>query len=152
MIKVERTNSQNRDFQQLIVLLDKELNERNGIDQEFYDQFNKVDSIKNVLVLYEDDFPVACGAYKTFNEYTVEIKRMYVVKSKRNRGFAKTILSELEQWAEENNFFRTILETGKMQTEALHLYQKNGYNIIPNYGQYAGIENSVCFEKKLNSF
>jgi hypothetical protein len=41
------------------------------------------------------------------------------------------------------------LETGKKQPEAIQLYQKSGYHIIPNYGQYAGIENSVCFEKQV---
>jgi len=39
------------------------------------------------------------------------------------------------------------LETGKKQPEAIALYKKNGYKLIPNYGQYAEIENSVCFEK-----
>jgi putative acetyltransferase len=31
----------------------------------------------------------------------------------------------------------------------MQLYPKNGYQLIPNYGQYIGIENSVCFEKWL---
>ena len=44
---------------------------------------------------------------------------------------------------------KCILETGKRQPEAIELYKKNGYRIIPNYGQYAGIENSVCFEKEV---
>ena len=35
----------------------------------------------------------------------------------------------------------------KYQPETIVLYKKNGYNIIPNYGQYIGVENSVCFEK-----
>jgi len=38
-----------------------------------------------------------------------------------------------------------------MQLEELKiaLYEKNGYRRIANYGQYAGIENSICFEKIL---
>ena len=35
------------------------------------------------------------------------------------------------------------------QPEAIALYKKCGYTIIPNYGQYENIANSVCFEKEL---
>ena len=48
-----------------------------------------------------------------------------------------------------NTVIKCILETGKRQAEAIRLYKKSGYDIIPNYGQYAGIENSVCFKKDL---
>ena len=48
------------------------------------------------------------------------------------------------------NYKKTVLETGLKQPEAIALYKKNGYTVIPNYGQYAGVENSVCFEKMLN--
>jgi putative acetyltransferase len=40
-------------------------------------------------------------------------------------------------------------ETGKRQPEAIALYEKQGYQRISNYGQYIGVENSVCFEKVL---
>jgi hypothetical protein len=59
------------------------------------------------------------------------------------------ILRELEQWAVELRFETCILETGTRQIEALKLYPKNGYKVVDNYGQYAGIENSVCFGKSL---
>jgi len=53
----------------------------------------------------------------------------------------------LERWAAELSYEKCILETGKKQPEAIALYKKNGYKLIPNYGQYAEIENSLCFEK-----
>jgi putative acetyltransferase len=56
---------------------------------------------------------------------------------------------ELEAWAAELSYEKCVLETGKKQVEAIGLYQKNGYQKIPNYGQYIGVENSLCFEKKL---
>ena len=55
----------------------------------------------------------------------------------------------LEKWARELSCTRCILETGKRQPEAIGLYKRNGYRLIPNYGQYAAVENSVCFEKEL---
>lgn len=59
------------------------------------------------------------------------------------------ILAELEGWAAELSFRKCILETGKKQPEAIELYKSNEYQLIANYGQYIGVENSVCFEKKI---
>jgi GNAT superfamily N-acetyltransferase len=75
---------------------------------------------------------------------------MYTLPGKRGRGIASRILNELEKWAAELSYNKCILETGNRQPEAIMLYQKNGYNRIPNYGQYQGIENSVCFEKEIS--
>ena len=80
----------------------------------------------------------------------MEVKRMYVLPESRGTGVASEILSALEDWAAESGYEKCILETGKKQPEAIGLYKKSGYEMIPNYGQYAGIENSICFEKQLN--
>ena len=44
-----------------------------------------------------------------------------------------------------------ILETGKRQKEAVQFYKKNKYTIIPNFGQYKNVENSICFIKQLRN-
>jgi len=77
----------------------------------------------------------------------MEVKRMFTLPESRGQGLATTVLGELETWAAELGFERCVLETGKRQPEAIAFYKKHGYEIIPNYGQYAGIDNSVCFEK-----
>lgn len=105
--------------------------------------------INHVIVAYENDKPVSCGAIKEFSPRVMEVKRMYTLPEYRSKGIATTILTELEKWAGEMAFEKCILETGKAQPEAIALYTKNGYSIITNYGQYAGIENSVCFEKNI---
>ena len=79
----------------------------------------------------------------------MEVKRMYTLPGYRGKGYASKILAELENWAAEMSYGKCVLETGKKQPEAIQLYTRNNYTIIPNYGQYAGIENSVCFEKIL---
>ncbi len=79
----------------------------------------------------------------------MEVKRMYTSPESRGKGIASAVLKELEKWAAELSYKKCLLETGKKQPEAIALYLKSSYNIIPNYGQYAGVENSVCFEKKL---
>jgi putative acetyltransferase len=149
MIQIIRTNSENKDFIELVKHLDIELAERDGEDHPYYAQFNKIDKIKFVVIAYKNEKPVGCGAIKQYEPRTMEIKRMYVLPENRGRGIANKILSELEIWATELAFKKCILETGKKQPEAIRLYQKNGYNLIQNYGQYAQVENSVCFEKEM---
>ena len=149
MIQTIRTDSENRDFIELVKNLDADLAERDGDDHPFYAQFNKIDKIKFVIVAYENEKPLGCGAIKEYGTNTAEIKRMYVSPENRGKGIASIILSELENWAIELSFTKCILETGKRQSEAIRLYTKNGYQLIPNYGQYANVENSLCFEKEL---
>lgn len=149
MTTIIRTDSANSDFIELVKLLDADLAKRDGKDHSFYAQFNKIDKIKNAIVLYDDDKPVGCGAMKEYLPRVMEIKRMYTLPESRGHGIAGKILSELETWAKELSYKKCVLETGKKQPEAIGLYTRHGYTIIPNYGQYEGIENSVCFEKIL---
>lgn len=148
-MKTIRTTSENPDFQNLVKQLDKYLAVMDGDEHGFYDQFNKIDMMKNCVVIFDNDEAVACGAIKELDSKSMEVKRMFTLPEKRGKGLASAILKELEVWTKELGYEKTVLETGKRQTEAVALYQKCGYKIIPNYGQYIGIENSVCFEKEL---
>lgn len=149
MIRLFRTDSGNMDFIRLVKELDADLAERDGEEHSFYSQFNKVDLIRHVVIAYQNNMAISCGAIKEYDPKTMEVKRMFTSPENRGKGFAGIILHELENWAREMNFEKCILETGKRQEEAIRLYKKSGYDIMPNYGQYAGIENSVCFKKDL---
>lgn len=144
---IKRTDAQDVDFQKLVKWLDRELAVRDGDDHDFYDQFNKIDSIKYAVVLYVDETPVACGAIKAYDGQTMEIKRMYTAEAYRGKGLATAVLTELIAWAQELGAHKCILETGIRQPEAIGLYEKNGFTAIPNYGQYADVADSRCFEK-----
>ena len=143
------TDSSNNHFKELVKLLDADLTIRDGGDHVFYAQFNKIDMIQHVIVAYENEAPVGCGAFKKYDDTSAEVKRMYVLPQHRNKGIAASVLLQLEQWAKEEGFTTTVLETGMKQPEAIRLYEKSSYKRIPNYGQYAGIENSVCMKKEL---
>jgi RimJ/RimL family protein N-acetyltransferase len=147
--QILRTTSENLDFTNLVQLLDADLKIRDGEEHEFYAQINKTAILKNVIVFYEKDIAVGCGAYREIDTKTLEIKRMFVLPEYRGKGIASKILCELELWALELNFTKTILETGINQPEAIALYKKSGYSITENYGQYIGMENSVCMQKIL---
>ncbi len=149
-MEILRTDSLHPDFITLVELLDADLATRDGEDNAFYAQFNKINMLKNCVVVFEDKLAVGCGAFKPFEQkISVEVKRMYVRESDRSKGIASLILQELEKWATELGYIKTVLETGKRQPEAIALYTKCGYQITENYGQYKGLQNSVCFSKLL---
>lgn len=152
MITVVRTNSQHQDFLGLVNLLDQELQQVNGEEHAFFNQFNQVDAIRHVVVAYVDGRPVACGAMKMYDDSTMEIKRMYTVPAVRGRKIAALVLGELEDWAAELGYRRCILETSILLPPAVKLYSRQGYQQIDNYGQYKESANSVCFEKWLEGY
>lgn len=149
MMRLVRTDSKNPDFIKLVKLLDQDLKIRDGEDHAFYNQFNKVDNINHVVLAYTEDIPVGCGAIKEYAAPVWEVKRMFVQPDKRGRGIASAVLQELEYWAKDIHCEKLVLETGLAQPEAIALYEKRRYQRMPNYGQYAGVENSVCMFNSL---
>lgn len=149
MLTLIKTTSDHSDFQTLVRALDEDLAIRDGKEHAFYAQFNGLASLNHVVVSYDKDQAVGCGAFKRHDESTVEIKRMYTRPEVRGKGIASKILNELETWAKQEHYEMAILETGIRQPEAIALYHKCGYIQIPNYGQYEGVKNSLCFQKQL---
>ena len=150
MISFLRTNSDNTAFRELVTLLDEDLHQRDGQEHAFYAQFNKIANIRHAIVCFNGQDAVGCGAFKAYDENTVEIKRMFVKPAYRGQGIGLQILKELEKWAAELQYTAAVLETGKRQPEAIRLYQKAGYALIKNFGQYENVENSVCMRKPIS--
>lgn len=144
-----RTTSENNDFRKMVYALDEDLNQRNGDIQRQYDQYNKIDKIKHAIVIYVGEKPVGCGCFKRYDDETVEMKRMFVLPEMRGKRLAAKLLQELETWALEEDFTKAVLETGLRQVEAQRLYSVAGYSRTENYGQYVGMEDSICYRKKL---
>jgi len=144
-----RTTSDHPDFRAMVNALDEDLNLRNGDIQRQYDQYNKIDQIKHAIVIYLEDKPVGCGCFKRFNDHTVEMKRMFVLPELRGKQLAARMLQELEKWAAEEGNTTAVLETGRRQVEAQRLYSLAGYFRTENYGQYIGMEDSLCYRKEL---
>ncbi|MCL9804876.1 GNAT family N-acetyltransferase [Flavobacterium amniphilum] len=146
-MKLIRTTSDNPDFKTLSALFDEYLVDIDGEEREFFAFYNNV-QLDHVLVVYENEEAVGCGAFKKFNDSTAEIKRMFVHPDQRGKGIARLILEELENWAKDFGYHNYILETSPKLESAIALYKKTGYHLIPNYGQYIGVENSICMKKE----
>ena len=74
---------------------------------------------------------------------------MFILPSFRGLGIGSSIVRELESWGSELRYKYAVLETGKKQPEAIAMYQKLGYLITENFGQYAAQEHSVCMKREL---
>ena len=148
-VKIVKTTSENPDFVNLISALDKSLWERYPELKSDYWGNNILEINPNVVILYLEDKPVACGCFKKYDKNTIEIKRMFVSPDVRGIGLAQTILLELEAWAHDLGYSFSVLETLNKQKEAIALYQKTGYAIVENYEPYVGLENSICMRKPI---
>lgn len=148
MITLKRTTSEDKDFEKLTKLFDEYLVEIDGDEKDFFAQFNQI-YIKNVVVCYENEVAVGCGAFKEYEPSIAEIKRMFVKPEYRGKGIASTILFELEKWAKEEKYKKSILETSFKLVNAIELYKKFGFELTERYGQYANVESSICMKKTI---
>lgn len=134
----------------LIAQLDAEILERypgepiNGVEP------NEFRASGGYFVIgFWDAQAVGCGAFRPYDQTTVEIKRMFVAPEFRGRGIARAILSAVEREARRRGYGRTILETANRQPEAIALYRSCGYRDIEKYGHYIDSARSLCFGKNL---
>ncbi|GAB7328262.1 hypothetical protein MBLNU13_g00273t1 [Cladosporium sp. NU13] len=111
------------------------------------------------LVVYDGDEPVGCGGLRPLASQGLpgqaEVKRMYVVPSRRGSGksqapsVALSILNALERAALEHKFTVLKVETSKGMPQARRFYEKNDYLPCEVFGGYKGSDHSVCYEKVL---
>ena len=147
--EIIRTESSHEDFVKLVRQLDHYLAIIDGDEHDFYHQYNQIENLDHVVLLSIDGKTVSCGAFKKLDEETVEIKRMWTLPDYRGKGCASTVLGELEHWAREEGYTNSMLETGRRMQDAIKLYLQIEYAETENYGQYIGVENSICFKKSL---
>lgn len=148
MFSLTRTDSENVDYIKLTKQFDEFLVDIDGDEKDFFALYNNI-YIKQVLVCYYDKIAVGCGAFKELETNIAELKRMFVVPEYRGKGIASKIIVELENWEQQENYTTSVLETSIRLENAIALYKKMGYEITPNYGQYIGVESSVCMKKNL---
>lgn len=124
------TDSSNIDFKRLVSQLDIELSNRYGELQKQYNKYNKIEFINDVVIIYKDSLPVACGAFKEYDKDSIELKRIFVLDKFRGNGLSKLIVNELERIARERNYKYSVLETGKRQLDYIRDVDIKLYQIM----------------------
>jgi GNAT superfamily N-acetyltransferase len=101
------------------------------------------------FVAWRSGLSVGCGAIRTLDIHSVEVKRMYVTPEARGFGVGRAMLEALEREAMALGRSRICLETGMRQPEAIALYRRNGYVDVPRFGDYPDSPLSLWLGKTL---
>lgn len=152
-MEFRRTDGKNKNFIENCILLDMDLDRRvgNEIQRDKYNKYNQLDEIREAIVVYENNKPIGGGAIRRYNDEDIELKRVFVHPECQGRGIGTKLVSLLVEWAVELGYKRIILETGNILSEACAVYKKLGFQVIPNYGPYVNMPESVCMAKDLEN-
>lgn len=146
----------NEDFVENCQLLDMDLDRRVGrvVKRDKYKQYNQLDEIKEVIVIYVEGKAAGAGAIREYQygdiENATELKRVFVREEFQGKGLGTQLVNELLQWASELGYKKVILETGELLAESCHVYRKVGFVKIDNYGPYTAMPESLCMMKELS--
>ena len=148
-----KTDGRNPDFIENCRLLDMDLDRRVGkvVKREKYKKYNQLDEIQEAIVVYEAHQAIGGGAIRRYDDETVELKRVFVHTEYQGQGLGSRLVSRLIEWAAQLGYQRMILETGELLAESCAVYRKLGFEVIPNYGPYVNMPESLCMEKKLKT-
>ncbi|MCU1550751.1 MAG: permease of the major facilitator superfamily [Glaciihabitans sp.] len=120
--------------------------ERAAIDRAL--DVDEAEIISSILALDENGVAVGHAAVRPFED-ALEVKKVFVAAPTRGLGISKLLMAETEVIAHERGMTSLVLQTGDLQSEAIALYLRTGYEPIPVYGLYAALPNSLCFRKTL---
>lgn len=150
-LRFEYTNGSSENFIALCHSLDDFLNEIAGGEENraAYISHNKFDDIHNVIIVYDNDLPIGCVSYQKYDDNCAEVKRAFIKPEYRGKGISHHMMELLENLVQEKGYRYLILESGGPLKAAIALYQARGYEVIPNYGPYENMPDSVCMRKEL---
>lgn len=75
------------------------------------------------------------------NDWTKEVKK--------SESANETQQQRYDYWVAFQDYRYLILESGEPLVAAMALYRQIGYKVIPNYGQYKDMPDSICMKKEL---
>lgn len=102
-----------------------------------------------VFLIMENDQKelIATGALKKIGDRIYKIRKMYVNKPHRNKGYGKEILSKLLKIAKSKEAKMVLLETSERMTAAKNLYKKFGF--VETTEKPVSPRCNIMMEKKL---
>jgi ribosomal protein S18 acetylase RimI-like enzyme len=121
--------------------------------QNFDEELNIINSMYGsptgcLLLVYDNELPIACAAYRKIGEDICELKRMYIKPDYRRNGVGQEIMNILCTRAKLNGYKLMRLDTLDTMTPAIKLYSNNGFYTINAYYHNPN-EGVVYMEKSL---
>ncbi len=115
---IKRTTSDDNDFQSLVAKLDAYLAVMAGDEHAFYAQYNKIDSLKNVVLYYHEEQAIACGAFKKYDKESVnwDDSKFALDISNGIYGVLEGIVRPQNKWLGKNGKYYDISWGGNQYT------------------------------------
>jgi len=107
-----------------------------GEDSHYYTRYTENENIENVWVVYEENLPAGCIAYRTKTDGVGEVKRLFIRNEYRGKGISKELLNLLEKHAREQGCTKLFLDTRITLEPAVSLYRSFGFDITFQQGLY----------------
>ena len=114
-----------------------------GNDKWCYTRYSENENIENVWVVYSDNFPIGCIAYRKKADGVGEVKRLYIRNEYRGKGISKALLKTVECYAKEQGCNTLFLDTRITLEPAVSIYRSYGFNIVFQQGLYIQMEKKI---------
>lgn len=114
-----------------------------GKDNHYYTRYTENENIENVWVVYEENLPAGCVAYRTKADGIGEVKRLFIRNEYRGKGISKELLNLLEKHAREQGCTKLFLDTRITLEPAVSLYRSFGFDITFQQGLYVQMEKTL---------
>lgn len=114
-----------------------------GDDKWCYTRYSENENIENVWVVYSDNFPIGCIAYRKKADGVGEVKRLYIRNEYRGKGISKALLKTVECYAKKQGCNTLFLDTRITLEPAVSIYHSFGFNIVFQQGLYIQMEKKI---------
>ena len=114
-----------------------------GDAKKYYTRYSEKEKLEKVWAVYEDGVLAGCIAYRTKVDGVGEVKRMYVRKEYRGKGFSKELLKTVEGYAKEQGCHTLFLDTRITLEPAVSIYRSFGFCIAFQQGLYIQMEKKI---------
>jgi GNAT superfamily N-acetyltransferase len=102
----------------------------------------------DIILAFEKEIVVACGALRELEPKIGEIKRVYVRADHRGKGFGPRLAGTLLDRARELGYERVRVDTLPTMAAAIEFYQEMGFTPIPAYWPHP-VPGALFFEYKV---
>lgn len=114
-----------------------------GEDSHFYTRYSENENIETVWVVYVENHPAGCIAYRTKADSVGEVKRLFIRDEYRGGGISKELLKTMEKHAREQGCTKLFLDTRITLEPAVSLYRSAGFKIVFQQGLYVQMEKQL---------
>ena len=115
-----------------------------GKDSHYYTRYTEQENIENVWIVYIDNSPAGCIAFRKKTDGVGEVKRLFLRKEYRGKGISKELLKTLENHAIEQGYATLFLDTRITLEPAVSLYRSLGFDIVFQQGLYIQMEKKLA--------